>query len=432
MRIGQLLIDVSPLRESRDFRWLYGGRCLSLLGSALSEIAVLWQIYDLTHSSLAVGLGSLLIAVCTVVGLLKGGELADRLDRRRVLISIRVPEALLATALAANSMLGHPLLAVLFVLAGVAGLLSGLGAPSSSASIPMIVGSERVAAAAALNGLSYQLGAIIGPALAGLLIAGPGLTWCYALDALSFVGFAVSVSFLPPMLPGVGSPRRTTFRSIAEGVRFVRENGVLAGVLLTDANAMVFGVPEALFPALATQQFHGGSATFGLLCAGPAIGAVLGAATSGWTGRVRRPGMVVLAASGVWGAAIAVFGLTHQLLLGMVFLGVAGMADLVSEVLRSALLQQHTPDWIRGRVSSLWLAQTNAAPGVGNAEAGALAALTDVTVSVVSGGVLCIAGAALLAVACPALRKSQLNPGLDDSTEARQGSPTTSPARSAS
>jgi ENTS family enterobactin (siderophore) exporter len=171
---------------------------------------------------------------------------------------------------------------------------------------------------------------------------------------------------------------------------------------------MIFGMPQSLFPALASTHFHGGPATFGLLTAAPGLGAMIGAATSGWTGRVRRPGVVVIAAGIIWGAAIALFGLVRSLPLALFFLALAGMGDLISEVLRNALLQRYTPDELRGRVSSLYLAQVTTAPALGNVEAGAVARLISPTFSVVSGGLACVAGALLLGAAIPALRHAKL------------------------
>jgi MFS transporter, ENTS family, enterobactin (siderophore) exporter len=179
-------------------------------------------------------------------------------------------------------------------------------------------------------------------------------------------------------------------------------------MLLIDTSAMIFGMPQALFPAIATEHFHGGSATFGLLVAAPGVGAIVGAATSGWTGRLRRPGMVIIAAGMVWGGAIVGFGLTRSLPVALVFLALAGMGDMISEILRNALLQIYAPDRLRGRLSSLYLAQVTTAPALGNAEAGLVAELFSVTFSVVSGGLACVAGALILGALIPALRHATL------------------------
>jgi MFS transporter, ENTS family, enterobactin (siderophore) exporter len=407
LRIGQIVIDVAPLRESRDFRWLFGGRFISNAGNAVALTAANWQVYGLTHSSLAVGLVTLADSAGMLVGLLAGGVLADRHDRRQLLLAVRLPQGMLAALMMVNSLLAHPALWPIYAITAGIGLLAGLGSPASTAVTPALVGPTRLAAAAALNAMGNQLGNLCGPALAGILIAGPGLAACYAIDAACFAIFAGALLFVRPLPPTVGVAQ-SGLRSLAEGFRYVRHNGVVGGMLLVDTSAMIFGMPVGLFPALASEHFHGGSATFGLLAAAPGLGAMIGAATSGWTGRLRRPGLVIIGAGMVWGAAIVGFGLTGNLPLALAFLALAGTGDLISEVLRNALLQHYTPDPLRGRVSSLYLAQVNSAPALGNVEAGAVAQLFTPTISVISGGLACVGGALVLGALIPALRAATL------------------------
>jgi MFS transporter, ENTS family, enterobactin (siderophore) exporter len=414
MRIGQIVIDTEPLRESRDFRWLFSGRVVASAGHVVALTAASWQVYALTRSPLAVGLLTLTESAGLLVSLMAGGMLADRHDRRTLLLATGLPQALLAGALLANSLLRHPALWVIYVVLLAIGLLAGIGAPASTAATPALVGASRLPAAAALNGMGGQVGNLGGPALAGVLIAGPGLAACYGIDAASFVAFVIALMFVRPLPPTTGAPR-PGLRSLAEGFRYVRHSGVLGGMLLIDTNAMIFGMPSALFPALASEHFHGGSATFGLLAAAPGLGAIVGAATSGWAGRVRRPGMVIIGAGMVWGAAIVGFGLTRSLPAGLALLALAGGGDMISEILRNALLQIYAPDRLRGRLSSLYLAQVNTAPALGNTEAGIVAQLSSVTFSVVSGGLACVGGAMLLAALIPALRHATLaGPGVEE------------------
>jgi MFS transporter, ENTS family, enterobactin (siderophore) exporter len=408
MRIGQIAIDIAPLRDSRDYRRLFVGRAVSMGGSAVATTSANWQVYGLTHSSLAVGLLTLTAGLGMFVGLLAGGMLADRHDRRTVLMTALLPEAALALLLMVNSLLAHPQLWPLYALTFGIGMLSGLSSPASTAATPALVGEHRLAAAAALNATASQLGQLGGPALAGVLIAGPGVATCYAIDAACLAIFAIALSTVRP-LPPVTRAERPGLRSLAAGFKYVRRNRVVAGMLLVDTNAMLFGMPSALFPALASQHFHGGPDTYGLLVAAPGLGAMIGAATSGWTGRLRRPGVVVIGAGMVWGAAIAGFGLVHNLPVALAFLALAGMGDLISEVLRNALLQCYTPDSLRGRVSSLYLAQVTGAPALGNVEAGAVARFVGLDFSVVSGGLACVAGALVLGALIPALRNAKLS-----------------------
>lgn len=407
MRIGQIAIDIDPLRVSPDYRRLFAGKFVSMAGNAVATTAANWQVYRLTHDSLAVGLVTLASSAGMLIGLLNGGMLADRHDRRTLLAVMPIPQALLSTLLVLNSLLSRPALWPLYAVPFGLGLMSGLSSPASTSATPALVGAARMPAAAALNATANQLGNLGGPALAGLLIAGPGLASCYAIDAVCFAVFAVAMTTVRP-LPPTTRAQRPGLRSLAEGFRYVRRSGVVGGMLLVDTNAMVFGMPSALFPALASTHFHGGPTTFGLLTAAPGLGAIVGAATSGWTGHLRRPGVVVIAAGIVWGAAIATFGLVSSLPLALLFLAVAGAGDLISEVLRNTLLQQYTPDQLRGRVSSLYLAQVNSAPALGNVEAGTVARLVSPVFSVVSGGLACVAGAVVLGALIPALRGATL------------------------
>jgi ENTS family enterobactin (siderophore) exporter len=407
MRIGQIAIDLTPLREGKDFRLLFTGRFLSMAGNAVATTAASWQVYALTRSSLAVGLVTLADGAGTFAGLMAGGMLADRHDRRLLMLASRAPLALLAALLMVNSLLSHPQLWLVYALVLATGTMSGIGSPAATAAVPAIVPAAQFPAAVALNAMGSQLGQLGGPALAGVVIAGPGLAWCYGIDAACFAVFGVTLWFISPLPPTVRAGR-PGFRSMAEGLRYVTKNGVLGGMLAVDTSAMIFGMPAALFPAIASQHFHGGAATFGLLAAAPGFGAMIGAAASGWTGRVRRPGMVVIFAGLAWGAAIVGFGFSRNLAVGLVFLALAGMADLVSEVLRNTLLQLYTPDALRGRVTSLYLAQVTTAPSLGNVEAGVVAQLVSATFSVVSGGLVCVAGALLLGVLNPALRRASL------------------------
>jgi MFS transporter, ENTS family, enterobactin (siderophore) exporter len=428
MRIGQIVIDVSPLRDSRDFRWLSLGRFVSNAGNAVAVTAANWQVFGLTHSSLAVGLLTLADSAGMLVGLLAGGMLADRYDRRKLLIATRLPLAALSLLMLVNSLLPHPALWAIYALALGIGLLAGLSSPAATAVVPAMVRGDQLAAAMALNSVGGQLGNLVGPAFGGLLIAGPGLATCYGIDAGAFAVFALAMLAVRP-LPQTVRAERPGLRSLAAGFQFVRRSGVVGGMLLVDTNAMIFGMPTALFPALAAEHFHGGSATFGLLTAAPGLGAIIGGAASGWTSHLRRPGLVVIGAGLVWGGAIVGFGLVRSLPLALAFLALAGMGDLISEVLRNALLQRYTPDRLRGRVSSLYLAQVNSAPALGNVEAGAVAQAFSPAISVVSGGLACVAGALLLGLAIPALRGATLaEHGQGDEPEGGTGFPRESPA----
>lgn len=392
----RFFVDVAPLRSSRDFRWLYGGQLVSFFGSQLTLVAVPFQVFRLTHSSLQVGLVSLAQLGPLVAGSLIGGSIADGHDRRRVLLVTEVLLAVTSAGLALNASLPHPPLWPLYVITALAAGLSGVERPARSAALPSLVPLEHLPAAYALWQILLQVGTVAGPGLAGLLLAGTGLGAVYWVDAATFGAAFVSVLLIAPM-PPAGGGRRPGVRSIVEGLRYLRGRPTIQGIFLIDINAMVFGMPRALFPALGTEVFHGGAQAVGYLYAAPGAGALVGAVTTGWVGGVSRQGRAVIIAVMVWGAAIAGFGATTWLPLALVLLAVAGWADVISAVFRSTMLQQSVPDELRGRLSALQIAVVSGGPRLGDFEAGVVAAATDVGVSIISGGLACIGGAVLLA-----------------------------------
>ena len=247
---------------------------------------------------------------------------------------------------------------------------------------------------------------LIGPSLAGLLVASFGYARAYGFDALTFLGFALLAAGMRP-LPPTGSVGGG-LGSFVAGLKYLRGHNLLVSLLLIDLSAMVFGMPSALFPALGTVRFHSGATAGGLLYSAPAL---LGAATSGWITRVYRAGPVIVAAVLVWGAAIVGFGLCPFFPLALLLLALAGSADLASEVLRATLLQLAVPEQLRGRVNALWLAQVTGAPALGNFEAGMVGTVVNPVFSVVSGGAACIVGALVIGRFFPSLRAARLRSG---------------------
>ncbi|MGH3794141.1 MAG: enterobactin transporter EntS [Pseudonocardiaceae bacterium] len=416
MRLGQFVIDVAPLRASSGFRLVFAAQAISMLGAGLTSVAVYLQVYQLTGSSLQVGLIGLVFGLSVFVGLLAGGVLADRIDRKKTIVGTRATAALVIAGLAVNATVPDPQLWLVYLAAVLAGGISGLGGPALLAITPALVGPRHLAAAGALITVTTQFGAMLGPVLAGLITAGPGLAACFAVDTATFVVSTTLLALVPSQPPGgADATAQHPLRSMAEGLRFLRRNQVVAGLLLIDVCAMVFAMPYALFPELGTERFGGGPSVVGLLFTAPAVGAFLGALASGWAGRIRRTGSALIGAVLWWGAAITCFGLSGHLWLALGCLVLAGAGDTTSEILRRALLQHHTPDRLQGRVGSLWLAQAHAGPAVGNAEAGLMARLVSAPAAIVLGGLICIAGVAAVALALPAFRRASLHgPGADD------------------
>lgn len=261
---------------------------------------------------------------------------------------------------------------------------------------------RQIPAAMALEGIYSSFGAVAGPAVGGLLIAAVGLPATYGIDVLTFAASIATVWALP-VFPPAEDADRAGLGSLLAGLRYVRKRKVLLGIFLVDTNAMIFGMPSALFPALADRQFDAGAEVVGFLYAAPYAGALVASVLSGWTGRVRRQGVAVAVAAACWGAALVVFGLASALWLALLMLAFAGAADMVSAVFRSTILFAATPEGMRGRLSGIELAQVASAPTLGNVEAGVVAAFTSVRFSIVSGGLACIAGTAVVCAAVPAL-----------------------------
>src|ERR1700761_3421433 len=297
----RLLIDLTPLRRSRDFRHLVWGELVSVLGNQLTTVAVPYQVYQLTHSSLMVGLVSVTQLFPLIAGSLLGGSAVDAMDRRRLLMIAQVLMAACSAGLAVNADLG-PALWPLFVLPALSAGFSGLDSAGRNAIVPNLVRRSEVSTANAIFQALFQFGLVAGPALAGLLLAGAGVRFVYWLDGAGF-GVALSAVFLISPQPVREPGHRPGLRSVMEGLRYVRGKQAIEGAYLIDINAMVFGMPRALFPALAVTRFGGGAATLGFLYAAPGAGALVGALTTGWVSRIQRQGLAVIVAVIRWGAA---------------------------------------------------------------------------------------------------------------------------------
>jgi MFS family permease len=403
-RLRRLAIDLGPLRRYPAFRRLFVGQTVSTFGSEVAAVAAPFQLYDLTHSTLQVGLLSLCELFPLLTLTIVGGAIADAVDRRRLLLVTEVLLALVALAFAFNASLAQPRVWALYVLVTLAMSIFSLGAGGMNSVIPRLVERHELAAANAIENAYGSTTNVAGPAIGGLLIAVLGLRGAYLLDAATFAASLWSVWRLPP-LPPAHDAARPSLRTIAEGFRFVRQKKVLLGMFLVDSNAMVFGMPRALFPALALNRFHGGAGVLGVMYAAPYAGALLASLLSGWVGHVRRQGLIVAVAAALWGAAITAFGFAGELWLALLLLAAAGAADNVSAVLRGTILWTVTPDHLRGRVSGIEFAQVAATPALGNVEAGLVASLTSLRLSIVSGGLACVAGTVLVALVVPAFTR---------------------------
>jgi MFS family permease len=364
-----------------------------------------YQVYVATRSSLAVGLLGVTQAAAIIGTGLYGGGIIDRFDRRRVQITGKLVAGVASLALAGGALRASSTpMWVVFALAAVGTAAWTLDQSARAATVPRLVHARILPSALSLGQVLVQGGSIIGPAAGGLVIGFLGLTWAYGIDVLGCIPATLLVASLTPQLP-VGTAVRRGWRAPAEGLRYVRKSHILMATFAADLNATVFGMPTAVFPALALSVYRIGPTGLGFLYSAPAAGALIATLLSGWVPRVRRQGAFIIGAICVWGLAIAGFGFAGQVRwLGLLLLAIAGAGDMVSAVFRQTILQMSVPDSMRGRLSAFNTMVVMSGPRLGDLEAGAVAALFTPVISVVSGGLLCVAGMAVIASLSPTLR----------------------------
>ena len=391
-RLRSILVDLEPVRRDRDFRMLWLGQLVSGVGRQVTVVALPFELWQLTHSSLSIGLLALVQLVPILVFALGGGAVADAVDRRRLLLVTQLALATSSLCLALLALMPSPPIAALYVVAFFAAGMGAVDQPARSSAIPRLVPRQRLPAAIAVNSLSYQAVSVIGPVFAGVLISTTGIASAFAFDVVTFIAAIAALLAIAPIPPNAGAAR-PGLRAVAEGLSFARARRIVFATFVIDLDAMVFGMPSSLFPQLALTVFNAGAAGYGLLTAAPALGALFGATVTGWIGRVRRPGRGVVVAVAAWGVAIVAFGLlTVSFPLALGCLAIAGAADVISAVLRSSIVQLETPDPLRGRLMSIHTLVVTSGPRIGDAEAATVAAVAGAQFSVVSGGVLCLAG----------------------------------------
>jgi MFS family permease len=380
-------MDLAPLRH-RDYRLLYVGQAVSLLGTMITYVALPYQMYRLTGSTLAVGLLGLAELVPLLTTAFVGGLLADAVDRRRMALATDVALAAGSATLALLAATGTSA-AMLYVVAAVMSAVAGLQRPSLESLVPRLVKKDEMPAVAALAIFRGSVGMIAGPAIGGVLIAAVGLPATYLADVVSYALSLLCLSLIKPAPPAEGS-ERMSLAAVRQGFTYARSRQELIGTYVVDFVAMVFGMPLALFPAIADQL--GGPSVLGLLYAAPACGVLVASLLSRWAPRVQHHGLAVMLAAVAWGLAIVAFGVCGTLWPALAWLAVAGAADAISGIFRMTIWNQTIPDALRGRLASIEMVSYSSGPLLGHVEAGAVAAAFGVTASVVSGGVLCVVG----------------------------------------
>ena len=391
-----LLTDIAPLRISADYRRLWFGLTVSQLGQQMTAVALAIQVYAITGSSFAVGV----VGICAFVPLvafgLYGGAIADAMDRRLLALIASTGLWLLSIVLAAQALLGLRSLALLYVVAGLQAACYAVNNPARAAIIPRLIPAPMLPAANALSTASFNAGFTVGPLVGGVVIGWLGLGAAYLVDCVTFTAALYALWRLPPV-PPEGDVRRAGVQSVLEGLRYLRTRRNVLMTFLVDMCAMVLAQPRALFPAVAGGFYGGGTRTVGLLAAAPAIGSLAAVVFSGRLGRIRRQGLAIMLCVVAYGGAVAAFGFTRALWLGVLMLAVSGAADMVSAVFRNTILQVATPDAMRGRLQGVFIVVVAGGPRLGDFTAGTVAAISTETFAVVSGGCACMVAVGLLA-----------------------------------
>jgi len=410
MSKSRLRADVTPLRESRDFRLLYASRTITALGTQATEVALLVQARQLTGSTFAVGLLGAVEVVPLVVFGLYGGVLADRFDRRKLMVWCEATLGVCAALLMLNALAPRPMIWPLFVVTGLMMAAAALQRPSLDASIPRVIPRDQLIAASALLSMSQNVSVIAGAALGGVLAAGPGPQWVYGLDTVSFVASFCFLWLVRPLpaVTGEQSPAGPGLRSILDGLAYARGRPDLLGSYLADLAAMILAYPNALFPFMAAE-LHADWAV-GLMFAAPSVGAIAVTVVSGWMSHVRRHGLAIAAAAAAWGLLITGFGLAPDIGVALACLVLAGAADMVSGIFRAALWNQTIPDALRGRLAGVELLSYGIGPSVGQIRAGAVAGVTSARFSLASGGLLCVGAVGLVCLALPSFTGYRADP----------------------
>ncbi|MFD8148625.1 MFS transporter [Streptomyces sp. NPDC059708] len=389
----RILADLTPLRTSAHYRRLWVGGTISWMGQAMTALAISLQVYEITGSSFSVGLVGLFSLVPLVAFGLYGGAIADTVDRRKLGLYSQIGLTVLSAGLAAAALLDYHRVWLLYTVVALQAVCGALNGPARSAMIPKLLPPEQLPAANALGSVTMTSGTMLGPVLGGLIVGWWGYQAAYLIDVVTFVAALYAMWRLPAMLPEGRKGRA----SVMDGLRFLGTTPNIRMTFFSDMAAMIFAQPKALFPAIAVLWYGGDAKTVGLLVAAPAVGALLGGLFSGWQGRIRRHGLAILLSVAAWGLAIAVFGLTRNLWLGLLFLALAGCADTVSMVFRSTMMQTATPDGMRGRLQGVFIVVVAGGPRLGDFLAGTVGDLASPTVAVTGGGLACVVVLGLLA-----------------------------------
>lgn len=393
-------MNLTPLYKYPDFRLLYIGQFVSWFGSMLTYVALPYQMYQLTHSTLAVGNIGIVELIPLLITSLWGGALADKFDRRKLLLYTEFVLALTSGILLLNASLSHPHVWVLYLIAAISSAFTGFHRPALEAITQKLVQREDMPAVSALKQFLYGINMIAGPAIAGFVLAKFGLQPLYGVDVVTYLISFTAIFFIKARFVPDGATE-SIVQSIKEGFQYAISRQELIGTYLIDFAAMIFGMPIALFPAIAAETFHGSSVVVGWLYAGPSFGMLIASFFSDWTSKIHRHGVAISISATIWGLAIIAFGFSKNIYLAVALLAIAGGADAISGLFRTTMWNQTIPSHLRGRLAGIEMISYMSGPLLGNAEAGMVAAAFGTTFSVVSGGFLCVIAVAVLVLRLP-------------------------------
>jgi MFS family permease len=384
------LLDISLLNRNRSFALLYFGQFVSFLGTMITMVALPFQIYEATHSTVMVGMLSFAQLLPLIFTALIGGVFADRHARRRLLLISECLLALGCIALAINAKMALPNMVVIFVMASLMSAITGLHRPAFEGAIQQLVQEADYKTVGALRSFEFSFCMIVGPAITGLIVAKFGVAITYSLDFVTFLCSIISLICLGPLPNPNQQASISIFQALKEGIQFAWNREVLLGSYCVDFIAMVFAMPNALFPAIALSI--GGVKTLGLLYAAPAVGSLLLSVWSGWTASIKHEGRAIAISAACWGMAMIGFGLSHALIWALFFLALAGAFDACSGIFRTSLWNNAIPHNFRGRLAGIEMLSYLSGPKLGDTRAGLMAATMGIAPAIISGGLFCVLG----------------------------------------
>jgi MFS family permease len=412
MTVMSFLIDFSLLRRNRNLRFLFTGYFISLLGTAMTGVALPYQIYTQTHSTLMVGLLSLVQLLPLLATALWGGVLADQHNTKFLAVMTLAMLAVGSTLLVLNAIFVPHLVWPLFVVAAMMSAVTGLLRPALDSIKQQIIAKKDFPAAGSLTMFLASFCLIGGPAIGGVIIARFGVVTVFVFDSISYLMAVITFLLLRDIPHRAKVLKQSTWRAMINGFRYAASRQELLGTYVVDFVAMIFGMPTALFPAIALS--FGGAKTLGFLYAAPAVGALVISFFSGWASKIKRHGVAISISAGLWGVAIIFFGLMSNLWLALFFLMLAGGFDAVSGLFRGIMWNESIPNEFRGRLSGIEMISYLSGPKLGDTEAGLVAAAFGVSASIVSGGVLCIAGVIACCYFMPKFLRYRSNVSVSD------------------